>query len=255
MSIIHEALKKVQKGSKTAVTKKETETPREKKSRFKPVWILIPVLVISLSLLGFIITTRTTLPDLNKVRYQLLTPLQEIFIKKEKPKEVESPSIPKPAQPPTPKLKEVDYINRGMEFYKKGAIKEAISEFKAAIAIKPDIPEVYNNLGIALRKAGRLEEALSAYKEAIRLKPDYPEAYNNMGVVNNLMKRYNEAVISLTEALRLRPNYPEAHLNLAIAFEKFGRMLEAEMHYHTFMMLAGPEDQRMVEIVRRHLQG
>ncbi len=257
MSIIHDALRKAQKVSKTVVTKESKDRaeafPEEKRGLR---WILILVLVISLSILGFIIATRTTI--LHKIRYQqFLAPLQEVVIKvikKEKPREIETPSISKPS-PPAPPHKEVDHINLGMEHYRKGAIKEAISEFKTAIAIKPDIPEVYNNLGIALRRAGRLQEALSAYKEAIRLRPDYPEAYNNMGVVNNLLKRYNEAVSSLTEALRLKPNYPEAHLNLAIAFEKLGRMPEAEMHYHTFMMLAGPEDQRMVEIVRRHLQG
>jgi tetratricopeptide (TPR) repeat protein len=56
-----------------------------------------------------------------------------------------------------------------------------MSEYRAAIRLKPDHAEAHGNLGSALKGQGKLDEAIAGYREAIRLKPDYAEAHSNLG--------------------------------------------------------------------------
>ncbi len=99
-----------------------------------------------------------------------------------------------------------------------GRLPEAISEFEAALRIKPDDPRTHNNLGSALRRIpGRLPEAIAEFEAALRIKPDLAEAHNNLG--NALARtpgRLPEAIAEFEAALRVKPNYPEAHYNLGI---------------------------------------
>jgi Flp pilus assembly protein TadD len=61
-----------------------------------------------------------------------------------------------------------------------GRINEAISEFQAAIRLRPLDADAHNYLGFALTGKGQIDEAITQYREAIRLKPDYVEAHNNL---------------------------------------------------------------------------
>ena len=55
--------------------------------------------------------------------------------------------------------------------------REAIAEYRRAIAIKPDFAEAHINLGIALKTQGKHDEAIAEYRRAVAIKPDYAEAH------------------------------------------------------------------------------
>lgn len=115
----------------------------------------------------------------------------------------------------------------GMSLLRQGNIDDAIRNFEAALAIKPDYPEIRNGLGTALYQRGRIEEALVHYKEAVRLKPRFPEAYNNLGIVLRDQGRPREAVEYFQKAIDQQPDYSEACDNLGLACEMMGRVDEA----------------------------
>ena len=111
-----------------------------------------------------------------------------------------------------------------------GRLPEAIAQFQATLRIKPDYPEAHFNLGIALAKnPGRLPEAIAQFEAALQIKPDYPEAHNSLGIA--LAKspgRLPEAIAQFEAALRIEPDYPEAHNNLGMILTNIpGRLPEA----------------------------
>lgn len=58
---------------------------------------------------------------------------------------------------------------------------KAVTKFTAALELKPDMPEAYNNLGYCYRKLGELDKSLTAYEKAISLKPDFAQAREYRG--------------------------------------------------------------------------
>jgi len=139
-------------------------------------------------------------------------------------------------------------INNLILLYKKGLIKEALTEaeqliesnpnsfflhniygmininlkkwsksiesFSKAIEIKQDYAEAHNNLGVALNNLAHMEKAIESYSNAIKFKPDYANAHNNLGSVLNDLGRWNEALESYSKALEHNPENQEAYENL-----------------------------------------
>ena len=62
-----------------------------------------------------------------------------------------------------------------------GNFNVAISDYKKAITINPNYPDVHNNMADSLQKMGELDAAIASYKNAIEIKKDFAEVYNNLG--------------------------------------------------------------------------
>ena len=93
---------------------------------------------------------------------------------------------------------------------------EAVTEYREAIRLNPDVAEVHYNFGIALRTIGRLDEAIAENREAIRLNKGFAEAHCNLG--NYLCEKYEfiEGLSYLRRGNELgskdpRWPYPSAH--------------------------------------------
>jgi tetratricopeptide (TPR) repeat protein len=111
------------------------------------------------------------------------------------------------------------YYNLGNALLNQGHTDEAISQFKAAIHLKPDDALAHNNLGNTLDKKGQTDGAINQYQQAIRLKPDFALAYDNLGIALGKKGQIDEAISQFQEAIRLKPDYAAAQSNLAKALE------------------------------------
>jgi Tfp pilus assembly protein PilF len=127
--------------------------------------------------------------------------------------------------------------NLGVVFYEKGQVDEAISQFQAAVRVRPYFPEAYDHLGIAFDKKGQLDEAIRQLQEAIRLDPDYTDAHYNLGVAFYQQGRTGEAIRQFQEAIRLEPDHAEAHNNLGTALGLKGQMDEAIRQFQEALRL------------------
>ncbi len=72
------------------------------------------------------------------------------------------------------------YLDLSLQHYREGRYAESIAASRAALALRPNYPEAWNNIGAAYNKLGRYEEAAAACEEALRLKPDFRLARNNL---------------------------------------------------------------------------
>jgi predicted O-linked N-acetylglucosamine transferase (SPINDLY family) len=129
------------------------------------------------------------------------------------------------------------FCNLGIALKNHGKLDEAVTAYRQAIRIKPDLAEAHCNLGNALRGQGTLDEALASYDRALFLRPDYVDALCNRGSALHELKRYDEALASYDRALTLRPDHAETLNNRGVTLHKLRRHDEALASYDRALTL------------------
>ena len=106
---------------------------------------------------------------------------------------------------------------RAMLYERLGEKDKADSEFRAALRLAPNDPNVINNYAVYLCQVGRTDEGVKRFLEAAR-NPLYPTpevAYTNAGVCLRTAKRDEEARADFVRALQIKPNFAEGAFQLA----------------------------------------
>jgi protein O-mannosyl-transferase len=81
-------------------------------------------------------------------------------------------------------------------------------------------PESYLTLSLQLYRDERYAESIAACRAALALRPNYAEAWNNIGAAYNKLGRYDEAAAACEQALLYKPDFELARNNLQYAREK-----------------------------------
>jgi tetratricopeptide (TPR) repeat protein len=149
--------------------------------------------------------------------------------------------------------------NLGMILAQRGNTEEAITEFRRALVLAPDLTGGRTNLslalnarGVALAQAGKDELALKAYNEALNVDPTLVPALVNKGLSLAALGRDSEAIAVLEQAVRLEPADGESHLNAALLLMKHGRRSEAQSHLDAAIKV-DPANERARQL-RAHLR-
>jgi type IV pilus assembly protein PilF len=118
---------------------------------------------------------------------------------------------------------------RAMLFDRMGDQKQADSEFKTALALAPQDPDVSNNYAVYLCQTGRTDEGVRRFEQVARnaLYRTPWVAYTNAGVCLRTAKRNADAVKNLRQALVTRPNFGEAVYQLGDLEFQNGNLAEA----------------------------
>lgn len=130
--------------------------------------------------------------------------------------------------------------NLGNTLNIQGRPLEAISEYEAALRIKPDHAKAHYNLGFTLAGIpGRLPEAITQFREALQFAPNYADAHFSLGLaLAKTPALLPEAIKEFQKGLRLRPDYAEGHNELGIALAKSaGRQSEAILQFEDALRL------------------
>ena len=115
------------------------------------------------------------------------------------------------------------YNNRGLAFYKKGQLDQAIEDFNRAIALDPAFFKAYLNRGAAFVNRGQFDQANADFDEAIALHPSYPEAYNAKGSLFGMSGALDKAIEQFSKAIEINPDYSAAYGNRGAAYSLLGR--------------------------------
>jgi tetratricopeptide (TPR) repeat protein len=127
--------------------------------------------------------------------------------------------------------------NLGIALRAQGKLDEAISAFRQAVRVRPDVALFHFNLGAMLHECRRFDEAVVAYRQAIQIKSDYAEAYSNLGTALRDLDKQEEAITVQRQAIQLKPNFAAAHCNLGAALYDQGRLEEAVAAYRQAIIL------------------
>jgi Tfp pilus assembly protein PilF len=145
-------------------------------------------------------------------------------------------------------------IGRAVQSVTRGDTSEAERVLTEALKLAPDSAAVYHTLGYVYKVMGQPPKAEEAYRKAIELDPDHIEAMNNLGLLYEQQNRVMEAMRLFDAALKIRPRYAEAHLNYAVLLERLGHHSEAKEHYQAFLKNSPEGRSETAGLVRKHLE-
>jgi Tfp pilus assembly protein PilF len=76
---------------------------------------------------------------------------------------------------------ELSLYQQGLQATKANDFEKARDLFQQALDQDPTNPDILNMLAHSQRKLGQIDEAISNYKKALAIKPDFPEAREYLG--------------------------------------------------------------------------
>jgi tetratricopeptide (TPR) repeat protein len=128
-----------------------------------------------------------------------------------------------------PHLQRVDdKTGLGIAQIQTGQLPEAVANLQAALAARPNDPDLLYYLGRAsgLLSKQSIDTLLAAY-------PDSPRAHQAMAENYFVLRQMPEAEKEYREALRLRPDAPEIHLELGEVYAGAFQWAKAEEEFRT----------------------
>lgn len=135
------------------------------------------------------------------------------------------------------------FFARGIAHERRGDWPEAEADFRRALDLSPDQPQVLNYLGYSLvEKQQHLDEALEMIERAVEMRPNSGHIVDSLGWVLYRLGRYGEAVGHMERAAELMPVDPVVNDHLGDVYWAVGRKLEARFQWHRALSFVDPED-------------
>lgn len=140
--------------------------------------------------------------------------------------------------------------NHWVLFYSRGVVLDQLrnydaaeADFRRAMALSPDEPELLNYLGYSLVDQGRkLDEALGMIKRAVMMRPDNGAILDSLGWAYYRLGRYRDALLPMEQAsLRMAVDATVTD-HLGDVYWAVGRKREAEYQWRRALSY-GPDDK------------
>ncbi len=147
------------------------------------------------------------------------------------------------------------FYQRGIAYERLKQWDKAEPNFRKALELYPDQPQVLNYLGYSWVDRGEnLDEALGMIKKAVELRPQDGYIVDSLGWAYYMLGRYDEAVVELEKAVKLRPEDPTINDHMGDAYWRVGLLLEATFQWNH--AIAGkPEPEDLVKIEAKLKKG
>ena len=124
------------------------------------------------------------------------------------------------------------YFYRGILYEKQKNFVKMESDFREALKISPNQPDVLNFLGYALvEQRKKLPEALQMIKMAVSEKPKSGYIIDSLGWVFYRLSKYELAIEPMERAVELLPVDPIINDHLGDVYWKVGRKREAKFQW------------------------
>jgi tetratricopeptide (TPR) repeat protein len=135
---------------------------------------------------------------------------------------------------------------------------EAEADFRAALDLNPEQPQVLNYLGYSLvEKQIKLDEALDMIERAAAARPDSGYIIDSLGWVLYRLGRYDEAVGHMERATELMPVDPIVNDHLGDVYWAVGRKTEARFQWRralSFTVYSSTAEEVDADRIRKKLE-
>ena len=108
--------------------------------------------------------------------------------------------------------------------------RRAIDEFRAALALDPNLVEAWRGVGFLSAQENEPAQAIVALEEAVRLAPDDADTRFNLGFLRHQRGDVDTAVEQFKAALRLKPILDRAWYGLGLIYLQRDELAAAIEH-------------------------
>jgi tetratricopeptide (TPR) repeat protein len=137
------------------------------------------------------------------------------------------------------------FFQRGIAYERLKKWDQAEPNFKKALELNPEQPQVLNYLGYSWVDMNRnLEEGLDMIRRAVELRPDDGYIVDSLGWAYYRMGRFEDAVAELERAVQLRAGDATINDHLGDAYWRVGRTLEAVYQWNRALISEGDDVNR-----------
>lgn len=137
---------------------------------------------------------------------------------------------------------------RGICYERLSEWENAERDFRKALELNPDQPQVLNYLGYSLvEKKQNLDEALQLIETAVEQSPESGYIVDSLGWAMFQLGRYEESVVHMEKAVELMPTDPIVTDHLGDVYWSVGRKREAEFQWRRALSF-DPEEKEAVRI-------
>ena len=109
----------------------------------------------------------------------------------------------------------------------RGKFPDALKEFEAALALRPNEPELHEALGELYLDNNKFESARAELEQTLSIDAERTHALYLIGRIYVVQKENEKAVPYLERALRIQPDMPEANSLLGTAYLRLGQYANA----------------------------
>ena len=145
-------------------------------------------------------------------------------------------------------------VSRGVEALKNGDYATAKSAFDAAIAKNPRDADAHHYLAVTLEKTNDKAGAEREYKAALAIRPDLAEAAANLGALYVDGQKWDEAIAVLEPEAKKRGDSAPVQFNLALAYAGKGDRAGATRAFDAAMKIT-PNDAMLLYTYGHTLAG
>ncbi len=100
---------------------------------------------------------------------------------------------------------------KGIALFDQEKDQDAIIEFKAALKVEKNDPQLLNYLGLAYLNLGKYKDAQKALQKAVNVNPQSSTFRTNLAHVYLLTRKVNKSQSELAKAIQLDPNNAKAY--------------------------------------------
>jgi len=115
-----------------------------------------------------------------------------------------------------------------LESHGTGALDQAATEFRNELKLSPEDAACEFQLGQIAQVQSKSDEAQSHFERALQLSPGFVQALIALGKLRSQQKKYDEAIRLLSKAAELQPANESAHYALLTAYRDAGQMEKAK---------------------------
>lgn len=137
----------------------------------------------------------------------------------------------------------VVYYTRAIAYHAIDQWPEAEADFRSALELNPEQPQVLNYLGYSLVERGeKLDEALEMIDTAVAARPDSGAIVDSLGWVLFQLGRYEDSVVYMERAASLEAVDPIINDHLGDVYWAVGRQIEAVFQWNRALSFDPDED-------------
>ncbi len=136
------------------------------------------------------------------------------------------------------------FFQRGIAYERLKDWKKAEPNFKKALELQPDQPQVLNYLGYSwIDRNMHLQEGLTMVKKAVSLRPNDGYIVDSLGWAYYKLGMFDKAVGELEHAVELKPGDATINDHLGDAYWQVGRKIEATYQWNRALTFKPDADQ------------